>query len=104
MRITNAIAEKYSKKFNINHDVVPFDEWKTGMQIELEHGKELHCKTTNVTNDNLKLTCMIVIAHLLEDPRYYRSLKKQEKRREKYWSTRTKPSIFMVKGSCSRKN
>ena len=52
---------------------------------------------TNVTGSNPDNVVKIAIAHLIEDPRYYYYLQKQEARREKYWSKRAKPSIFEKK-------
>ena len=49
----------------------------------------------NISKNNKDINSRIVIAHILEDPEYYRHLKKMEARREKYWSTRNKPNIFL---------
>ena len=49
---------------------------------------------TNVTKNALDKTAKIAIAHLIEDPRYYKYLKKMEEKREEYWEIRNKPSIF----------
>lgn len=75
MKITKKIAKDLAKKFNLNLDIVPLDEWIDGLNIELEHGKRVS-KLTNITNDNLDITSKIVISHLLEHPHYYRYLKK----------------------------
>ncbi len=93
MKITNTIAKKLATDFNLNLNVVPFDEWKDGLNIELEHGKKIN-KITNITNNNLKMTAKIALAHLIEDPRYYKFLIQMEKKREVYWSIRNKPNIF----------
>ncbi|MFM2393764.1 MAG: hypothetical protein RLZZ546_1746 [Bacteroidota bacterium] len=93
MYIRKNQAERLGLKYNINLEVVPFEEWHDGLNIELEHGKK-HGSITNITNDSLGDTAKIVIAHLIEDPRYYYFLKKQEIKREKYWSKRMKPHIF----------
>lgn len=93
MKITKSIALKLAKEFNLNLDVVPFEEWKDGLNIELEHGKKVS-KISNITNDNLKMTAKIALAHLIEDPRYYKYLVQIEQKREKYWSKKNKPSIF----------
>jgi hypothetical protein len=94
MKITKQIAIKLAKEFHLNLDIVPFDEWKDGLNIELEHGKKIN-KLTNLTNDNLKITAKIALAHLIEDPRYYKYLVLMEQKRDKYWSTRNKPNIFL---------
>lgn len=93
MKITKTLALKLAKKFNINLDIIPLDEWKFGLEVELEHGKKIS-KITNITNDNPDLTAKIAIAHLIEDPRYYKFLKNMEMKREKYWEKKKKPTIF----------
>lgn len=93
MKITNKKSEELSTIFNIDHSVVPFDEWKKGLEIELEHGTKFG-KIANVTDDDLFKTAQIVIAHLLEDPRYYYYLEEMEEKRKKYWEKYKKPSIF----------
>lgn len=95
MYITKKQAKRLGTLFTINFDIVPFDEWHDGLNIELEHGTKFG-NLTNVTENHLKQTARIVVAHLIEDPRYYYFLKKMEARRDKYWSTRTKPSIFTL--------
>ena len=94
MKITKKQAEQIGKKFNINFKIIKFEEWLNGLNIELEHGGKFG-HITNITNDNLNLTAKIVIAHLLEDPKYYYYLLKLEERRENYWKTKTKPNIFL---------
>jgi len=83
MYISKSQAIKLGHYFNINFDIIPFDEWVHGLNVELEHG-----------NHGLKNTAKIAIVHLIEDPRYYYFLKKQEDAREHYWKSRVKPSIF----------
>ena len=81
--------------FKINFDVVPFDEWMYGLNVELEHGSKLGL-VTNLTNNDSTKTAKIAIAHLIEDPRYYKYLKIMEYTREQYWSKKnSKPSIFL---------
>lgn len=93
MKINRKNAIKLSSIFNIDHDVVPFIEWKKAIEIELEHGKKFG-KITNITNNDLFKTSQIAIAHLLEDPRYYYYLEEMEKKRKKHWKKYKKPSIF----------
>lgn len=92
MKITKAQAERLGAYFQIDFQVVPFEEWLIGLNIELEHGTKN--TFTNITGNNLKSTAKIAIAHLIEDPRYYYYLKKQEDKREAYWKRHHKPSIF----------
>jgi hypothetical protein len=93
MYITKKQTERLGKKFNIDFEIIYFDEWHDGLNIETEHGKKFG-KCWNVTNNSLTDTAKIVVAHLIEDPRYYYFLNKQEKKRSEYWKTHTKPDIF----------
>lgn len=94
MKITIPQAKRLSKLFGINHDVVPFEEWKYGLNVELEHGKKFGA-ITNITNNNLEITGKIVLAHLQEYPDYYSRLKKMEMKADKFWSNKKKKSIFL---------
>ena len=49
-----------------------------GKKVELEHGTKN--PSTNVTNDDPKMTEQIAKAHLLEDPQYYTHLKAMEEK------------------------
>jgi hypothetical protein len=94
MKITKTLAKKIAKEFNLNLDIIPLDELVDGLKIELEHGKKVS-KLTNITNDNIYMTAKIVLAHLIEDPRYYKYLVAMEQKREKYWKIHKKPNIFL---------
>ncbi len=89
-------AKLYAAKFGVDLHVVPIDEFYVGLNIEREH-TGIVSKETNVTLNDPNKVVKIALAHLIEDPRYYHFLAKQEARREKYWSTRKKPSIFLKK-------
>ena len=67
--ITNEQVLHVAKLLNITFDKFSFDDFKTGLNIELEHGNIN--PNTNVTNDNLFLTGKIALAHLNEFPNYY---------------------------------
>ena len=56
---------------NIDFKNFTLEDFKTGLNIELEHGKAN--SKTNVTNDDLLLTGKIALAHLNEFPNYYNS-------------------------------
>lgn len=58
-----------AKKLNINFNNFSFDDFKRGINIELEHG--IINPITNVTNNNLEKTAKIALAHLNEFPNYY---------------------------------
>lgn len=54
---------------NVDFSKFPLDDFKRGIEIELEHG--IIDKNTNVTNDDLIMTAKIALAHLNEHPNYY---------------------------------
>ncbi len=93
MRITKAQARRLAKDFDIDLEVVSFESWHFGLNVELEHGRKFG-KLTNITNNSTKLSAKIAIAHLMEFPDYYSRLRKMEDRAEEYWSRRKTPNIF----------
>ena len=62
-------AVKISNKLNLKFDKFSIQDFLTGLNIELEHGKRF--PNTNVTNDDLETTAKIALAHLNEYPNYY---------------------------------
>jgi len=56
--------------------MIPTEEFKKGMQVELEHG--IQFPDANVTNNHPILTGMIVLAHLKEMLDYYMRLEVAE--------------------------
>ena len=62
-------AYKAARILNINFNKFTPEEFLTGINIELEHGKIN--PLTNVTDDNLIYTAKIALAHLNEFPNYY---------------------------------
>lgn len=54
---------------NIDFSKFPFEDFKRGINIELEHGKEN--MNTDVTDNDLIKTAKIALAHLNEFPNYY---------------------------------
>lgn len=89
MKITKKQALTLGKKFNINFDIVKFDQWHYGLNVELEHGKKSG-PLVNITNDNLLMTAQIAVAHLLEFPDYYKRLKSMESKADKFWNGKNK--------------
>ena len=67
--ITKEQALYIANKLNVKFDKYPFNDFLTGLNIELEHGTIN--PETNVTNDNLEMTAKIALAHLNELPNYY---------------------------------
>ena len=58
-----------AKYLNVDFTKFPFEDFKRGINIELEHG--LNNRLTNVTDDDLLKTAKIALAHLNEFPNYY---------------------------------
>lgn len=58
-----------AESLGVDFSKFTFSEFKTGVNIELEHG--LINPSTNVTNNNLLTTAKIALAHLNEFPNYY---------------------------------
>ena len=77
-------AKKIGEQLGIKWDKFNLEQFRMGMDIELEHG--LINPNTNVSNDNPLTTGKIALAHLNEFPDYYTRLEKLEKEAEKYWS------------------
>lgn len=94
MKINRPEAIKLARKYKIDLDVIPIEEWQYGLNVELEHGSKLS-KITNVTKNNKDMTSKIVISHLLENHQYYKYLKKMEEKMDKIWAKKNKPDIFL---------
>ncbi|NCO24582.1 MAG: hypothetical protein GW897_05665 [bacterium] len=77
-------AEKIGKKLGITWDKFDLEQFRMGMDVELEHG--LRDPATNVTNDDPLTTGKIALAHLTEFPDYYTRLAKMEKEAEDFWN------------------
>ena len=79
--ITEEEAKITGKRLSIKWDKFNIDQFRIGMEVELEHGTIK--KLTNVSNDNLLTTAKIALAHLNEIPDYYTRLLKMEKEAKK---------------------
>ena len=80
---SDEIARDVGEKLGIKWDKFDVDQFRQGMDVELEHGT---CdKNTNITYDDPILTGKIALAHLNEFPDYYDRLEKMEKEAEDYW-------------------
>ncbi len=76
-------AKEVGEKLGITWDQFDVDQFRQGMNVELEHG--LRDVETNVSNDDPLTTGKIALAHLKEFPDYYDRLEKMEDEAEKYW-------------------
>ena len=80
---TQEEAKKTGDRLGIKWDKFDVDQFRRGMDVELEHG--LHDIATNVTSDDIMITGKIALAHLKEFPDYYDRLEKMEEEAEAYW-------------------
>jgi hypothetical protein len=76
-------AKGIGEKLGIKWDKFDADQFRRGMDVELEHGSI--DPATNVTNDDPIVTGKIALAHLNEFPDYYDRLEKMEKEADKFW-------------------
>jgi hypothetical protein len=65
-------ARQIGDQLGINWDHTNLEEFRQGLEIELEHG--LHDPSTDVTGNDPILTGKIALAHLNEFPDYYTRL------------------------------
>lgn len=80
---TTKQAKEIGEKLGIGWDKFDVEQFRMGMDVELEHGTEN--QLTNVTNDEPLVTGKIALAHLMEFPDYYTRLEKMETEAEAYW-------------------
>ncbi len=78
--ITADEARAIGTKLGIDWSKVDVNEFRRGLEVELEHGA--HDPETNVTNDDLTLTAKIAWAHLKELADYYTRLDRMESEAE----------------------
>lgn len=81
-------AKEIGDKLGIDWLVFDVEQFRMGMDVELEHGTVN--SSTNVTNDDLLLTGRIALAHLNEFRDYYTRLAEMEKEGEEYWKSQGK--------------
>ena len=76
-------AREIGEKLGIDWSKFDVEQFRTGMDVELEHGKvDPH---TNVSDDDPLITGKIALAHLNEFPDYYDRLTEMEEEAEKFW-------------------
>jgi hypothetical protein len=80
---TTEQAKEAGEKLGIKWDKFDIEQFRHGMDIELEHGTI--DPNTNVTGDDPLLTGKITLAHLNEIPDYYDRLDKMEQEGEEFW-------------------
>jgi hypothetical protein len=80
---TAAEAKTVGEQLGIKWDKFDVDQFRRGMDVELEHGTR--DPSTNVTNDDPILTGKIALAHLNEFADYYDRLEEMEEEAEEFW-------------------
>ena len=83
---TTKEAKKIGEQLGIKWDKFDVEEFRKGMDIELEHGTIN--PNTNITNDDPLLTGKITLAHLNEIKDYNTRLLKMEKEAEAFWESK----------------
>ena len=83
---TTEEAKEIGERIGITWDKFNVDQFRRGLNIELEHGKK--DSSTNVSNDDALTTGKIALAHLNEFPDYYDRLEKMEKEAHKFWDNK----------------
>ncbi len=94
MKFTKIEIKKIAESLNVNLNFISIETLQNGIKVELEHGTRY--LKTNVTNNDLKTTLKIVLAHLQEFPDYYDRLEDLEKEAKKFWKGK-KFNIFLEK-------
>ncbi len=74
---TQEEAKEIGEKLKIKWDRFDIEQFRRGMNVELEHGTI--SPETNITDDNPIMTGKIALAHLNELSDYYDRLEKIEK-------------------------
>jgi hypothetical protein len=74
---TKEQAKEVGNKLGIDWQKVDQEQFRRGLEVEMEHGSAFGADT-NVTNDDELMTGKIAWAHLKEIPDYYTRLDKME--------------------------
>jgi len=85
-KFTAKEAKEIGKKLRIKWDKFNVEQFRAGLDVELEHGTR--DPKTNVNNDDSLMTGKIAFAHLNEFPDYYTRLEKMEKDAEAFWENK----------------
>ncbi len=86
--ISTAEARKIGDHLGVDWANVDLEEFRRGLEVELEHGAR--DPETDVTSDNMHLTGKIAWAHLKEFPDYYTRLNKLETEADEFWTKQRK--------------
>ena len=83
---TEEQAKKIGEKLGIKWDKFDVNQFRRGMDVELEHGTIN--SNTNVSDDDPLITGKIALAHLNEFLDYYDRLDKMEKEAEDFFGNK----------------
>lgn len=83
-KFTTEEAKQIGEQLGVQWTKFDVEQFRKGMDVELEHGTE-YGENTNVTGDDPLKTGKIALAHLFEFPDYYDRLEKMEEEAEEYW-------------------
>jgi len=86
MEFSEEQAKKVGEQLGLKWDKFDVDQFRRGMDVELEHGKV--DPKTDVSGDDPLTTGKIALAHLNEFPDYYDRLEAMEEEAEEYWESK----------------
>lgn len=86
---TTEQAKQIGDQLGIKWNEFDVEQFRKGMDVELEHGSKMG-SITNVTHDDPLTTGKIALAHLMEIPDYYTRLNIMEEEGEAYWENKRK--------------
>jgi len=91
---------KVGTVLGINWEEVDLEQFRRGLEVELEHGRR--SPLTDLTGDDPVLTGKIALAHLREVPDYYSRLDAMEREAEADWKGRRTAAVrgFAGEESC----
>ena len=101
LRISEEEAKEVGKSLGVDWDDYSFEEFLSGINIELEHGTK---GNWDVTDDDLETTAKIALAHLDEIPDYYTRLKEMEDNAKEELSRESSPDEDNVEEGTSNES
>jgi len=79
MKVTRKSAYHIGKMLGVDFKKVSFDEFRMGLEVELEHAGTI-AKFAKTGSNELEIAGRIALDHLEEYPDYYTRLKRMESR------------------------
>ena len=75
--IDSELAKRIGEEIGVDFDVIDLEQFRKGIEVELEHGS-LYTPETDVIGMDLAKSGKIAWAHIKEIPDYYDRLEKME--------------------------